>query len=173
MSSPIPTRANKAAISAHAEVVARHLNFKPGDSIEALVAKLGGRIDYRDQVGDRLPESMIVRGQTDFTIFLPWITSAERDRFTIAHELGHLFLHYPIARQVHPNVEMIATRWVDESNEDQRRAEWEANWFAGAFLMPAELFSHKYRENPATVPVYFGVSPKAAQIRAKTLGLAT
>jgi Zn-dependent peptidase ImmA (M78 family) len=34
----------------------------------------------------------------------------------------------------------FATRWVDETNENLKRAEWEANWFAAAFLMPSGAF---------------------------------
>jgi hypothetical protein len=41
----------------------------------------------------------------------------DRDRFTLAHELGHLVLH---------------------SRRDSAAAEWEANRFASAILMPAQ-----------------------------------
>ncbi|WP_245443046.1 ImmA/IrrE family metallo-endopeptidase [Methylobacterium terrae] len=97
-----------------------------------------------------------------------------RDRFTIAHELGHLFLHYAMIVRNFPGAMMIATRWVKEDNDDLKRAEWEANWFAAAFLMPAAKFKKCLEENDGhvnVVAVQFGVSPKAAEVRAQSLGL--
>lgn len=115
---------------------------------------------------------MVVRSSTDFTIYLPTMTSPARDRFTIAHELGHLFLHYPTLARDYPGQVMIATRWVDDDDPDQKRAEWEANWFAAAFLMPANAFTQAYRcESPEEVSDSFGVSMQAVTVRAKSLGL--
>lgn len=174
---PIPTRALKAQIHGFAESLAQNLNFGPGEPIEPLVNRLGGKIVFKNPVGfnDRLPESIVVRKSNDFTIFVPSMTSSERDRFTIAHELGHLVLHYPLCAKQHPGQPMAATRWVDENDEDQQRAEWEANWFAAAFLMGSAAFreAHKtYKGVLELVAVKFGVSPAAARVRAKTLGLA-
>jgi predicted transcriptional regulator len=173
---PIPTNAPKASVHAFAEQVADRLGFGAGDPLEPLVAKLGGRIEYRAPVvsDQRLPESIVVENARKFTIFVASITSLERDRFTIAHELGHLFLHYPIVAQNHPGAAMAATRWVDETDKVQQRAEWEANWFAAAFLMPSAKFQLAFVEcggSLGRVASRFGVSSPAAQIRAKTLSL--
>jgi len=171
---PIPVNASKARVSAFAEDAARRLEFGIGDPIEPLIHRLGGEVIFRTAgPGERFPESIIVESQHKFTIFLPTITSAERDRFTAAHELGHFFLHYPMVQKFHPGEKMIATRWVDEHDETQRRAEWEANWFAAAFLMPAAAFAKIYNEyrNIPYVASRFVVSTQAAEIRAKTLGL--
>jgi Zn-dependent peptidase ImmA (M78 family) len=174
-SNPIPVGAPKAVISAFAERVAGDLNFKASDAIELLVLKLGGTVKYKSpsQGADgRLPESIIVRASDDFTIFLPSMTSPQRDRFTIAHELGHLWLHYPLAAKSRPGVPMTATRWVDESDRDLVRTEWEANWFAAAFLMPAAPFQEAYREGGADYAARkFNVSSHAATVRAKSLSL--
>jgi Zn-dependent peptidase ImmA (M78 family) len=164
----------KAKVHTFAEDVARRLKFKHSDAIEPLVARLGGRIEYKtaDLSTDKLPESIIVRALSDFTIFLPSITSVVRDRFTIAHELGHLFLHYPLATTADKNAVMVATRWVNENDEALQRAEWEANWFAAAFLMPSTDFEHAYKINNRSIEItaaQFGVSPKAAEIRAQSL----
>lgn len=171
--SPKPIRASKAAIWAHAEKVAVAVAFGPGDAVEPLVAKLGGRIHYKNaKPGEAKPESMVVRAVNDFTIFLPTMTSPARDRFTVAHELGHLFLHYPHASKDTPGSIMVATRWVDETDPEQQRAEWEANWFAAAFLMPSAAFKEAYRNEPSDeVADTFGVSTQAVAIRAKSLGL--
>jgi Zn-dependent peptidase ImmA (M78 family) len=173
---PIPTNASKANVHAFAERVAQSFMFAPGDPLEPFVARLGGRIQYRDAIGfeSRLPESIVVMSESDFVIFLPTMTSVERDRFTIAHELGHYFLHYPMCKQKDPNAQMVATRWVDTSNSLQQRAEWEANWFAAAFLMPVTAFTNaikNFGRDFARIAGRFVVSTQAAEIRAKTLGL--
>lgn len=136
---------------------------------------MGGSIVYKNPVKEigRLPESIIVRARNDFTIYLPVMTSLSRDRFTIAHELGHFFIHYPLVEKRYPGRPMAATRWVDEKDDDLRRTEWEANWFAAAFLMPSDDFSAAYRRNrdPKHLATLFSVSPKAAEIRIDNLGL--
>lgn len=59
--------------------------------------------------------------------------SAVRSRFDAAHELGHLILHRDISQD---DMESKATR---------DRIEREANWFAGAFLLPrASIFREFY-----------------------------
>lgn len=173
---PVPTNVSKALVHHFAEQVASKLSFEPGDPIEPLVVRLGGRIEYKNPVGfedNRLPESIIVRAQSNFTIFVPSITSQARDRFTIAHELGHLFLHYPMLAKSQPGITMVATRWVDNADPVQQRAEWEANWFAAAFLMPTEVFREAFIElrDIGAVAKRFAVSPSAAEIRAKSLSL--
>ncbi|WP_288584798.1 ImmA/IrrE family metallo-endopeptidase [uncultured Methylobacterium sp.] len=177
-SQPVPTQLSKLKIFEIAEDVALRLNFESGDAMEPLVVGLGGRIEYKtsDELSGRLPESIIIRSVNDFTIFLPSITSTMRDRFTIAHELGHLFLHYPLVSRGRSDITMIATRWVDERNPDLIRTEWEANWFAAAFIMPSKQFKDALianRYSVARVAEIFGVSPKAAEIRSRSLGVAT
>ncbi len=170
---PIPTNASKAAVGAFAENAARRFGFGAGDPVEPLVSRLGGRIRFRDPVG-RAPESIIVEPDQSFIIYLPTMTSVARDRFTVAHELGHYFLHYPLVRERFPDATMVATRWVDENDQVQQRAEWEANWFAAAFLMPSELFTQAHRKfggSPARLAAHFGVSTQAAEIRMKTPGV--
>ncbi|MCJ2067060.1 ImmA/IrrE family metallo-endopeptidase [Methylobacterium sp. J-088] len=171
---PIPTHLLKAKVHSLAEDAAARLKFKAGDPLEPVVVRLGGRIEYKtaEVTADKLPESIIVRSRNDFTIFLPSVTSVVRDRFTIAHELGHLFLHYPLVAASNPGAVMIATRWVNENNEALKRAEWEANWFAAAFLMPSAEFKQVYESmgrSTEFTAMQFGVSPKAAEIRAQSL----
>ncbi|RDI52409.1 uncharacterized protein DUF955 [Microvirga subterranea] len=69
---------------------------------------------------------------------------------------------------------MVATRWVDENDPNQKRAEWEANWFAAAFLMPATAFQQALatRGSLKSVANFFGVSARAAEVRLETLGSA-
>jgi predicted transcriptional regulator len=173
--SPIPVNGSKADIHTFAERAARRFSFRSTDSIDFLVHRLGGRIEHRNAAADdRLPESIRVESERSFTIFIPTTTSLARDRFTIAHELGHYFLHYPIVAKLHPGAIMVATRWVKEDDRELQRAEWEANWFAAGFLMPEEQFRGVYALNIANIRLvakWFSVSPKAVETRAKSLGL--
>ncbi|MXQ49610.1 ImmA/IrrE family metallo-endopeptidase [Streptococcus pneumoniae] len=90
----------------------------------------------------------------------------ERDRFTLAHELGHLFLGH---------VDRHETLYRRGAN----KLEYEANEFAAEMLMPQEAFVDSVNDNIdadgvcdiGTVAKYFGVSPSAAVTRGKFLGL--
>ncbi|UXS31337.1 ImmA/IrrE family metallo-endopeptidase [Agrobacterium tumefaciens] len=168
---PIPTRASKASVAAFAESVAAELSFNAGEPIEDVVSSLGGAISYRNPVGEAIPESIRVEPSCKFKIFLSSLTSVSRDRFTLAHELGHFFLHFPLVSQAFPGFGMRATRWVDESNPDLQRCEWEANWFAASFVMPEAPFREVFPQGIASASSFFGVSEKAVVVRAKSLDL--
>lgn len=169
---PLPTRAAKKQVYDFAERVAEELDYQPGLPIEAVVSQAEGSITYRNAVGDK-PESILVEPDGEFEIFLPTMTSMSRDRFTIAHELGHLYLHFPLVQRIHPGDGMRAYRWVDDSDEDLQRCEWEANWFAAAFTMPEQLFRELVDSDGIEIAaIELGVSERAARVRARTLGIA-
>jgi len=168
---PKPTGLNKDAIYRIAEAVATQLDFQPGNNLHDLVTSMGGTIKYCDvwQQDSGDSGSTIVRRKNDFDIFLGTNTSPERDNFTIAHELGHYVLHYLIPQDKTPSDRPFrANRYGSD------RTEWEANWFAAAFLMPKTAFSAEVRQqqgNLAAVAKHFAVSFGAVQIRAKALKL--
>lgn len=170
---PIPTRASKADVSNLAEQLARQLDFTPGEPLEPLVSQIGGKITYRDPTGAERPEAIRVHPSGLFEIFIPSVTSLGRDRFTIAHELGHFFLHFPLVQQMNRENGMLATRWVDPTNGDLQRCEWEANWFGASFVMPREPFIEACRSyaNTGMVASIFGVTEAATLVRARTLGV--
>jgi Zn-dependent peptidase ImmA (M78 family) len=162
---------SKSAVYNIAEKVALRLGFRPGDDIYDAVEKLNGKVDVEDTLlqDSTRSGSLYVNSPNDFRIVVPVHTSLARDRFTIAHELGHFILHYVYKRQLDPEnapEKMVALR------RDSDVVEWEANWFAAAFLMPKEEFEEQQREHGEdhqAIAQYFGVSPAAARIRAKTL----
>lgn len=169
---PIPTRASKNSVSTFAEQMSSQLSFEAGDPVESIVSQVGGSISYRSPVGDEIPDSIRVEPNRRFEIFLSSLTSPSRDRFTIAHELGHFFLHFPLVEQSFPGHGMKATRWVDENDADLQRCEWEANWFAASFLMPSKEYLSAYAKGGIPgVATHFGVSEKAAAVRAKSIGI--
>jgi len=105
-----------------------------------------------------------------------------RQRFTIAHELGHYLLHFA------PDKLFIDKKYTAVFNRDQNSAtgeqleERQANQFAAALLMPEELLrkeldqmhfdltdEHELRE----LALRFGVSGQAMTLRLARLGITT
>lgn len=70
-----------------------------------------------------------------FTIWLSPFTVELRDRFTIAHELGHYFLHADAGKTA-----------LKIKREVSNRTEWEANWFAAGFLLPRAEFKRYWKK---------------------------
>lgn len=137
----------------------------PSANLQALLQTLGGQLE----IGDT-EESLIVRTKGDFTIYLPALTSWRRDRFTIAHELGHYFLHYRFFKI--DELEMPKRRY---KRFGRSRAETEANYFAASLLMPRARFVETWdrlRGDLYQVADAFEVSTAAADIRAQSLNLA-
>lgn len=81
-----------------------------------------------------------------------------RCRFTVAHELGHLFLHWSFPR---PRLAPDAQKPNDPSPSG--RVEKEANQFAAAFLMPRAIAS-KF-DHPQRLASLCRVSNQAASYR--------
>ena len=168
---PTASNLSKQAVDRLAADVARQVGFQSGDDISPIVQKLGGRIQIRDlsEVADPSSGSIFIRGPREFDIVLPSHTGLTRDRFTIAHELGHLVLHYIWPRHRGADVGPTMARRYGTG-----RVEWEANWFAAGFLMPAEDFKEFVRtsgSNTALLSVRYGVSPAAAEVRLRSLNL--
>lgn len=86
--------------------------------------------------------------------------------FTLAHELGHYLLH--------KNTDNFRIDLEDYSLEsDPNNQETEANYFAGALLMPRDKFTtalHRAK-NIDEVAALFGVSVPAVESRIKWLGM--
>lgn len=171
-SAPIECGLSKAAVDNVAANVAEHMGYKPGQDLEPVVERLGGKIRIQDVLDFNKHSSGSIRIQSQgrFQIFLASHTGPTRDRFTIAHELGHYFLHYIYPNQTGQRVEKLEAQRYGTG-----RVEWEANWFAAGFLMPATSFREYYAFLRGSTPLLaekFGVSNEAAQIRIKALDLA-
>ena len=114
---------------------------------------------------------IIISDRSSFIIAYSDNTPECRLLFSIAHELGHLFLHYLKG-------DGSGTLKTEEAVNIQETEEWEANEFAAYLLMPDELFISKckdFSEN-GKIPInkiadYFHVSNQAAFVRGLVLGL--
>lgn len=153
---------SKAKIEEIANTVAKELNYSSGGPLEVIVSELGGKISISDVFDDEQKEQIKVNGEGNFTIYIPNYTSPHRDRFTVAHELGHYVLHSKFGE-----IKLIAGRDGDSI------AEREANWFAAALLMPKDEFNKKCSDglNNIELSRHFAVSPRAIEVRKKVLGI--
>lgn len=160
----------KEQIQNFAEQLRQGLNLDT-KTIKDVVTDLNGQIVIKNPFDDDSEdESMVVNYDRTFKIILPCLTSAYRDNFTIAHELGHFFLHYTNKHTtLESNTQVLFNRY------GSNRLEWEANWFAAALLMPKEEFlkiAKKYASDEHIgIAAHFSVSEKAVEIRKKDLGL--
>lgn len=158
----VPCNLTKAEVEAYAGDLAIEADFSVGSDPAELVKRMTGRIHFQDieEWFEEKTGSIFVHAPFDFDIYLPQYTSALRDRFTIAHELGHYFLHSEQGEGP-----IVAYR------SGSTRIEWEANWFAAALLMPRKEFSESVNlgYNIARLASQFGVSQEAAKVRKEVL----
>jgi predicted transcriptional regulator len=155
------------AIATYAEQIARDngvIDPTGRVDVHALLRKLGGQIEVENRA-----ESLDVRRVHDFTVYLPTHTSQLRDRFTIAHELGHYFLHHRA-----PDQHLVGERTSMFTRLGRNIPETQANVFASNLLMPAAEFRAAFEEmgkDLVAVADRFEVSYPAAKVRAEFLGL--
>ena len=115
--------------------------------------------------------------RNEFTIFVNTDKLETRQYFTIAHELGHYFLHQSVIKK-----EKII---IDSENSSENRAlfrldvyeytkiETEANNFAASLIMPTDLVKKAWKifENVQECAKVFNVSASAMSIRLEKLNL--
>lgn len=110
--------------------------------------------------------------ENKYAIFINENDSEYRQRFTIAHELWHFFLHKDILDKVDTIIDRKESQYLyrntdfEEINEETRWMEEEANEFAWNLLMPEEKFLELYKKY--TIPQLsqiFSVSERAISTR--------
>jgi Zn-dependent peptidase ImmA (M78 family) len=142
-----------------------------------LIEQLGGKLIENAQLSAYIDAEINKTGES-FEIRLRH-NQPKRRRFTLAHELGHLFLHMKYLSQEKWE---FATQYQDSQFRrtlgDYSEEELQANEFAASFLMPESDFSQaidRFRNKQSgeidiiKVAEYFGVSEEAATLRAKWL----
>lgn len=95
-----------------------------------------------------------------------------RQRFTIAHELGHYFLHIEHLKKEELHIDTILYRANKENDNEAKEREKEVDYFAGALLMNKTLLEKLRSENTITeLAEIFDVSVSAMTVRLEILGL--
>lgn len=98
----------------------------------------------------------------DGVIYANYLESTNRQRFTMAHEIGHYVLH---------NVTQDVYRSLDAPRDEKER---EADAFAAALLMPRHLLTKAIEKGIDTIDALaarFQVSKQSMRIRIRNLGL--
>ena len=139
-----------------------------------LANHLGMKVNNAKFSDDSLVGMIAKRGD-NLTLLVNQSDPPFRKRFTIAHELGHHFLHLlQDGEFVDGEANLFRQSWDDEGVvSPERRREIQANMFASALLMPEDAVR---REWPTVRSVsgmarLFNVSDVAMGIRLDQLGL--
>lgn len=128
----IRTRAREAAV----ELLRWAKVEEPPVPVERLAKRLGAEVRYEPLDGDL--SGMLFREEGRTIIGVNALHSKSRQRFTIAHELGHLQLHEGYG--IHVDHRFPIRRKRDErSSQGLDLDEIEANGFAAELLMPTEM----------------------------------
>lgn len=145
--------------------------------VEVLAERAGAVIRYEPFEGQL--SGMLYRSDDGAVIGVNSLHPAVRQRFSIAHEIGHLLLHGP---ELHVDEHAFVAFRDLESSKASDPAEIEANQFAAALLMPADLLMKSIGElgsNPdvsdaiRVLAQRFQVSQEAMTIRLSKLGYFT
>ncbi len=131
--------------------------------LDDFILKIGLRLE-RCVMDDDISGKLQRNYDGDWVISVNTLHHPKRQRFTLAHELGHYFLHR------HRSIEFVDKALYRSSQMSS--IEYEANNFAGALLMPKDLITEFIRINGTDAELisdYFNVSVLAAKIRVETL----
>jgi Zn-dependent peptidase ImmA (M78 family) len=143
--------------------------------VEAVAHKLGAQVVYGDLEDDM--SGFLLREKGVVTIAVNKLHHSNRQRFTIAHECGHLHLHGDQGDRL----------WVDKaystifyrdatSSSGDKLAEIQANQFAAGLLMPEVLLREQLTSELSDVDIFrlalrFQVSEQAMTLRLVSLGV--
>lgn len=166
----------KAKIEARAErLLSEHAVLREPVPVEDLARKLGARLSF--QPFEREMSGMLYREHGRVVIGVNATHAPTRQRFSIAHEIGHLLLHQ--GRPMFIDRDGRLNRRDELSTLGTDREEIEANSFAAALLMPQSLLADAtarlHRSNrpvsPEILAAKFAVSVRAMEYRLINLGI--
>jgi len=141
-------------------------------------------ISYREQNLQDMAEwiswlIMYIESIGKFFIFIEKNDIPTRKRFTMAHELGHYFLHGEKIKESYkafvdtPNTYTLFKKNDIDVDECDKPMEAEANFFAAELLMPEDVVKEAYKKvkNPEILSEIFMVSLQSMKYRLSNLGL--
>ncbi len=158
-----------------ADAVRDHFDIQiPIRDIYDVVMKMGGVVIENPGIDSFSDGKIQKTGAETFIIEISPYQSQERKNFTIAHEIGHLFLHMGFIVDEEQWQRQGERVFYRKGNSQE---EYFANEFAAAFLMPKAEFKRIMNENTEGSTVhtqeiakYFNVSTEAASNRGRWLG---
>jgi Zn-dependent peptidase ImmA (M78 family) len=108
--------------------------------IDQVARRLGAQIRYIPFEGDGEISGMLFRNSEQAVIGVNSLHHPNRQRFTIAHEIGHLLLHK--GTEIHVDKALFNINLRDSvSSRALDRNEIDANRFAAELLMPKHLLT--------------------------------
>lgn len=128
--------------------------------------KVTGRTPFHDDLGTASGYAEFREGEQPHFVCAYNVTEPDyRQRFTIAHELGHVLLGH-----------VSKGKKAKRDDNFNPRGDWDevdANAFAAELLMPEAHVREKVRTetNISELARFFGVSPTAIRNRLKNLGI--
>jgi Zn-dependent peptidase ImmA (M78 family) len=167
----------KAARKARA-LLAKHGVTKAPVDVHGLARQEGIRLEFGDFGAD--VSGLFVREGDQVILGVNGRDAPTRQRFTIAHELGHYVLHGDNRELFVDKGHYVVYRRNGVSETGLDPMEIEANQFAAELLMPADLVAAAFSGAPLRVDddqalrglaARFNVSPMAMAIRLASLDL--
>jgi len=143
----------------------KELNPIPLD-VKGVAEKLGIRVEYVSLDDDLSGILYKDKENNSWVLHVNKEHHPNRQRYTIAHELGHFCLHRHLKQRFEDKIFF--------RGGEPDKPEWQANEFASAILMPENKFREKVRSGVSQVEKLakeFKVSTLALRIRAKNLGI--
>jgi Zn-dependent peptidase ImmA (M78 family) len=148
--------------------------LRPPVPVDRIAEKLG--IELKFAPSDDELSGALIRTGNETVIGVNSSHHQNRQRFTIAHELGHFLLHKGI--QMHVDEDFRVNLRDGQSSRATSQEEIEANRFAAELLMPTEFIRRDVeRRNSRNgdlveeLALRYGVSPRAMEIRLTNLGV--
>ncbi len=145
--------------------------------LEDVAAAIGAKIYYEPFEGEDLSGMAYRQDDGKPVIGVNSLHPPKRQRFTIAHELGHLVLHAKDGIHIDETLPMFRTGRSSLAIDDK---EIEANQFAAELLMPAEWVQKDAEESHidfeaddsaiAALAKKYDVSVQAMTIRLSAIG---
>jgi Zn-dependent peptidase ImmA (M78 family) len=161
------------------ELLERHGITKAPVPIEDLARSAGTQVRYRKFDGNI--SGLLLRTNGETVVGVHAQHARTRQRFTIAHELGHFLLHDgrpAIVEHLHRSARVNFRDGTSALATDTE--EIEANQFAAALLMPGDMVEDEFNQlfgrhtDERIVQLLarrFGVSPQAMRFRLMNLAL--
>ena len=146
-------------------------------NVEEVAQKLGAELVYGDLEDDM--SGFLLREKGVVTIAVNKLHHPNRQRFTIAHECGHLHLHGEQGDRLWVDKAYSTIFYRDASSSSgDKLAEIQANQFAAGLLMPEVLVTEQLPPELSDVDIFrlalrFQVSEQAMTLRLVSLGVLT